>query len=67
MDWGAWWATVHGIAKSQMHLSTQPRTGVLTLQSCTLQSLRKLKKIPKGSQDGEPRVWGILFPFFISY
>ena len=21
MDWGAWWATVHGVTKSQMHLS----------------------------------------------
>ena len=47
MDWGSWRATVHGVAKSQMQLSTQPTTGVLTLQCCTLQSLWKLKK-PKG-------------------
>ena len=58
MDWGAWWATVHGVAKSQMQLSTQPRTGVLTLQCCTWQSFWKLKKNPKGQPRWRTRSLG---------
>ena len=32
MDRGAWWATVHGVAKSQTRLSTQAEKENLTVQ-----------------------------------
>ena len=35
MDWGAWWATVHGVTKSQTRLSSSVHTCTDVKKSCT--------------------------------
>ena len=50
MDRGAWWATVHGVAKSWTSLSDlrTPQNVMLTSQSCNRRSLTHVTCLSKG-------------------
>ena len=39
MDGGAWWATVHGVTKSQTRLSDYKEMGILDHLACLLRNL----------------------------
>ena len=59
MDRGAWWATVHGVAKSRRQLSThtlyQVPYSLIYLETCPATSRRKMivsLTIHRGNQRG---------------
>ena len=61
MDRGAWWATVHGVEKSQTQLSTRVRVCLcLHPQTCTHTQMRKLNlevTCPRSLGGGRRKVW----------
>ena len=63
MDRGAWWATVHGVAKNQSD-TTEPSTAAAWLEVIERQSVEvlqgqwpELKKNRKFSEDKKWRYW----------
>ena len=60
MDRGAWWATVHGVAKSRTRLSefTSLHCSSGSLSTCTL--FQSVIDFPAESNSGEPSLYPVL-------